>query len=167
MKASNSHNGGSTLGRFLSFSLGSEEYAVPLLAVREVIALPEFTPVPYTPSYFLGIMNLRGQVISILDLRQKLGIKPGVDTETAVIICDLHGSSIGVVVDSVNTVLNPDTADVSDKPEIQSQRSTDYITGVYRKDKKLILFLDLSKSLSLEDHAAVRKSVEHRSPKAA
>lgn len=153
--------------RFLSFSLGSEEYAVPLLAVREVIALPEFTPVPYTPTYFLGIMNLRGQVISIMDLRQKLGIKPGVNTETAVIICDLNGASIGVVVDSVNTVLNPDSADVSDKPEIQSNRPTDYITGVYRKDKKLILFLDLSRSLSLEDHAAVRKSAEVRAPKAA
>jgi purine-binding chemotaxis protein CheW len=153
--------------RFLSFSLGCEEYAVPLLAVREVIALPEFTPVPYTPSYFLGIMNLRGQVISIMDLRQKLGIKPGADTETAVIICDLNGASIGVVVDSVNTVLNPDSADVSEKPEIQSNRPTDYITGVYRKDKKLILFLDLSRSLSLEDHAAVRKSAEVRTPKAA
>jgi purine-binding chemotaxis protein CheW len=153
--------------RFLSFSLGNEEYAVPLLAVREVIALPEFTPVPYTPTYFLGIMNLRGQVISIMDLRQKLGIKPGVNTETAVIICDLNGASIGVVVDSVNTVLNPDSADVSEKPEIQSNRPTDYITGVYRKDKKLILFLDLSRSLSLEDHAAVRKSAEVRAPKAA
>jgi purine-binding chemotaxis protein CheW len=164
---SHAKNANANRERFLSFSLGSEEYAVPLLAVREVIALPEFTPVPYTPSYFLGIMNLRGQVISIMDLRQKLGIKPGVDTETAVIICDLNGASIGVVVDSVNTVLNPDSADVSDKPEIQSNRPTDYITGVYRKDKKLILFLDLSRSLSLEDHAAVRKSAEVRTPKAA
>jgi purine-binding chemotaxis protein CheW len=164
---SHAKNANANRERFLSFSLGSEEYAVPLLAVREVIALPEFTPVPYTPSYFLGIMNLRGQVISIMDLRQKLGIKPGVDTETAVIICDLNGASIGVVVDSVNTVLNPDSADVSDKPEIQSNRPTDYITGVYRKDKKLILFLDLSRSLSLEDHAAVRKSAEVRAPKAA
>ena len=59
--------------RYLSFNLGVEEYAVPLLAVREVIAMPEYTPVPYTPPYFLGIMNLRGQVISIMDLRQKLG----------------------------------------------------------------------------------------------
>jgi purine-binding chemotaxis protein CheW len=162
-----SKNANTNRERFLSFSLGCEEYAVPLLAVREVIALPEFTPVPYTPSYFLGIMNLRGQVISIMDLRQKLGIKPGADTETAVIICDLNGASIGVVVDSVNTVLNPDSADVSEKPEIQSNRPTDYITGVYRKDKKLILFLDLSRSLSLEDHAAVRKSAEVRTPKAA
>ncbi len=153
--------------RFLSFSLGIEEYAVPLLAVREVIALPEYTAVPYTPPYFLGIMNLRGQVISIMDLRQKLGVKPGVNTETAVIICDLNGNSIGVVVDSVNTVLNPAATDISDKPEIQSNRPTDYITGVYRKDKKLVLFLDLFKSLSLEDHQAIKKSHDGAAKKVA
>ena len=61
--------------RYLSFSLGSEDYAIPLLSVKEVIAVPEITPIPFTPSHFLGIMNLRGQVISIIDLRSKLGIK--------------------------------------------------------------------------------------------
>jgi purine-binding chemotaxis protein CheW len=148
--------------RYLSFNLGVEEYAVPLLAVREVIAMPEYTPVPYTPPYFLGIMNLRGQVISIMDLRQKLGVKPVNQTETTVIICDLGGASIGVVVDSVNTVLTPKAEEVSPKPEIQSNRPTDYITGVFRKDKKLILFLDLSKSLSLEDQNAIKRSQEKK-----
>jgi purine-binding chemotaxis protein CheW len=144
--------------RFLSFSLGSEEYAVPLLAVREVIAMPEYTPVPYTATYFLGIMNLRGQIISVMDLRQKLNIKPNPNVETAVIICDLNGISIGVVVDSVNSVLNPAASEISEKPEIQSNRPTDYITAVYRKDKKLVLFLDIAKSLSVEDHNALRKT---------
>jgi purine-binding chemotaxis protein CheW len=148
--------------RYLSFNLGVEEYAVPLLAVREVIAMPEYTPVPYTPPYFLGIMNLRGQVISIMDLRQKLGVKPAGHEETTVIICDLGGASIGVVVDSVNTVLTPKAEEVSPKPEIQSTRPTDYITGVFRKDKKLILFLDLSKSLSLEDQNAIKRSQEKK-----
>src|SRR4051812_41249332 len=99
--------------RFLSFSLGNEEYGVPLLAVKEVIAMPEITPIPYTPSYFLGIMNLRGQVISVMDLRQKLGVKPSQSSETAVIICDLNSLSIGVVVDSINSVLNPVEAELS------------------------------------------------------
>jgi purine-binding chemotaxis protein CheW len=107
-------------------------------------------------------MNLRGQVISIMDLRQKLGVKPVNQTETTVIICDLGGASIGVVVDSVNTVLTPKAEEVSPKPEIQSNRPTDYITGVFRKDKKLILFLDLSKSLSLEDQNAIKRSQEKK-----
>ena len=145
--------------RFLCFSLGAEEYAIPLLVVREVIAMPEYTPVPYTPTYFLGIMNLRGQVISVMDLRQKLGLTPKSDAETTVIICDLNGIALGVVVDSVNTVVSPMPEEISPKPEIQSNRPTDYIKGVYRKDKRLILFLDLAKSLNLEDREAIEKSV--------
>ena len=108
--------------RYLSFNLGVEEYAVPLLAVREVIAMPEYTPVPYTPPYFLGIMNLRGQVISIMDLRQKLGVKPLQQAETTVIICDLGGASIGVVVDSVNTVLSPKAEEICISPPRVSSR---------------------------------------------
>lgn len=141
--------------RYLSFLLGTEEYAVPLLAVKEVIAVPEITSVPATPPHFLGIMNLRGQVISLIDLRQKLGIKPQAGSETAVIICDLGHMSIGVVVDAINMVLAPASADISLKPEISSNRNTDYITHVYKKDKSMVLFLDIKKALNMEDHAAL------------
>jgi purine-binding chemotaxis protein CheW len=153
--------------RFLSFSLGTEEYAVPLLAVREVIAMPEYTPVPYTPPYFLGIMNLRGQVISVMDMRQKLGVKAVKSEETTVIICDLGGISIGVVVDSVNTVLSPDAGEIAPKPDIQSSRATDFITGVYRKENKLILFLDIAKSLNLEDQSAIQRNQQSGNKSAA
>ena len=141
--------------RYLSFSLGGEEYAIPLLAVREVIAMPEITSIPYTPPYFLGIMNLRGQVISIMDLRSKLSIKPLNSSETSVIICDLNSLSIGVVVDSINSVLSPAESEVSAKPDMQSNRNSDFITGVYRKDKKLVLFLDVAKTLNVQDKAVV------------
>jgi purine-binding chemotaxis protein CheW len=70
--------------RYLSFNVGKEQYAIPLLTVREVIGMPEITPVPFTPNYFLGIMNLRGQIISVVDLRLKLGLGAGKNTsETA------------------------------------------------------------------------------------
>jgi purine-binding chemotaxis protein CheW len=152
--------------RYLCFSLGSEEFAIPLLSVKEVIAVPDVTPVPFTPTHFLGIMNLRGQVISVLDLRQKFGIKPNNSNETAVIICDLDPLCIGVVVDSINSVLAPASADISDKPDIQSDKSTEYILGVYRKDKRLVLFLDISKTLSVEDKKATLKGAKQL-PKAA
>ena len=86
MSMDTNHKSGMNKERFLCFSLGVEEYAIPLLEVREVIAMPEYTPVPYTPPYFLGIMNLRGQVISVMDLRQKLGVTARGDAETTVII---------------------------------------------------------------------------------
>jgi purine-binding chemotaxis protein CheW len=144
--------------RYLSFSLGAEEYAVPLLSVKEVIGMPEFTAVPYTPPYFLGIMNLRGQVISVMDLRKKLGITSENPPETSVIICDLDSICIGLVVDSINSVLAPQKEEISAKPEIHSNRNTDYITGVYRNDKKLVLFLDIAGTLNVEDKKALQKA---------
>lgn len=149
--------------RYLCFSLGNEEYAIPLLSVREVIALPEITPVPQSASYFLGIMNLRGQVISVIDLRNKLSIKPSEAAETAVIICDLNPNSIGVVVDSINCVINPAPDTISEKPEIQSQKNTDYIQAVYREKDKLILLLDISKTLSAGDHQAIARAAAQKS----
>lgn len=143
--------------RFLCFSLGAEEYAMPLLKVREVIAMPDITPVPHTPTYFLGIMNLRGQVISILDLRKKLGIKPGEGAETSVIISDLGNVSLGLIVDSVNFVLAPQPGEVAGPPEISGQSgASDYLTGVWRKDKRLILFLDIAKALNVDDQKALK-----------
>lgn len=144
--------------RFLSFSLGPEEYAIPLLGVREVIAVPEITPVPHTPPHFLGMMNLRGQVISIIDLRLKFNIKAEKTGETAVIICDLGGCSLGVVINSVNSVLALTEADIAPKPEIQSQKSTEYITGVAKRDGRLVLLLDIYKALSVQEHAAISKA---------
>lgn len=151
--------------RYLSFNLGSEEYAIPLLAVKEVIAMPEITSIPFTPAYFLGIMNLRGQVISVIDLRQKFNIKPQAGGETAVIICDLAPLCLGVVVDSINSVLAPGDGEIAPRPEIQSNKNTDYITGVLRKEKHLVLFLDIAKTLSVEDHVALNRS--QSAPKAA
>ena len=150
--SSNSAKSGSTPGeRYLSFSLGKEGYAIPLLSVKEVIAVPEITSIPFTPPHFLGIMNLRGQVISIIDFRTKLGIKPEGGAETSVIICDLAPLVIGVVVDSINAVVSPTVQDISDRPDVQSSRNTDYITGVIHRDKALILLLDIGKALGVED----------------
>ena len=144
--------------RYLCFSLGEETFAIPLLSVREVIAVPEITRVPQTPAHFLVIMNLRGQIISVIDLRNKLAIKPKVNSETAVIICDLGENSIGVVVDSINSVLHPSPDQVTEKPEIQSQRNTEYIKGVYRLEHELVLLLDIAQALSLGDHQLLAKS---------
>ncbi len=151
---------GSSSERYLTFSLGSESYAIPLLCVKEVIAVPDITPMPFSPPHFRGIINLRGQVISVIDLRIKLGIKTHANTESAVIICDLAPLCLGVIVDSINNVLSPQASEISEKPEIQSTINTDYITAVYRKDQQLIVFLDVAKALSVDDHKAMNKAVK-------
>lgn len=144
--------------RFLAFSLGPEEYAIPLLAVREVIAVPDITPVPQSPAHFLGIMNLRGQVISVLDLRTKFGIKPQSSEETSVIILDLQDHALGVVVDSVNSVVSPPADQMSDPPEMEGNRNADAITKVFRKENNLVLILDIFKTLSKDDRSALARS---------
>ena len=149
---------GQTHDRYLCFSLGPEEYAIPLLSVKEVIAMPAITPIPEAEKYFLGIMNLRGQVISVVDLRRKLSITPSESSETAIIICDLGSNSIGVVVDAVNSVINPEPDKISDKPELQSQRNTDYIHAVYREKDRLILLLEIFKALSTKDHRTIERA---------
>lgn len=144
--------------RYLVFSLGDGDYAIPLLGVREVIAFTETTPLPFSPPYFVGIMNLRGQVISIMDLRKKFNVKPRENAETAVIICDLGDISLGVVVDSVNSVLSADSKDIAEKPEFTSGDKADFVTGVYNKNSKLTLIVDIARALSLDDKATISKT---------
>ena len=144
--------------RYLGFSLGEEEYAIPLLKVREVIAQPDVTPIPQTPNYFLGVINLRGQVITVLDLRTKLTIKPLNGPEKAVIICDLNSISLGLVVDSINSVIAPTSEDIAERPDIRNQKATEYITAVYKRENGLVLLLDINKLFSIEDQIAVAKA---------
>ena len=103
--------------RYLQFDLGNESYAIALLNVKEVIPVPETTPLPNAPTYYIGIMNLRGQIISIVDLRKRLKINKKEDAEEAVIIVDFAGVSIGLVVDSINYVLNVATSEITEVPE--------------------------------------------------
>jgi purine-binding chemotaxis protein CheW len=145
----------SDLSRFIEFSLGKEDYAIPLLMVREVISVPDTTPIPKSPSHFLGIMNLRGQVISVVDLRKKLKIEVKQNTEEAVIIVDIGGLNIGVVVDSINKVLAFSSEDVSEMPEVESQINTQYIYGVFKKEHSLTVLLDIAKVLDLKDIEAI------------
>ena len=142
--------------RFLTFSLGDQSFAIPLLQVKEVIALPDVTPVPQTPPYFVGIMNLRGQVITVLDLRTKLAIKPSAHAETVVIICDLSSYNIGIVVDSVNAVIAAMPDQIAPKPELTGSK-VEAITGVYQDQNQLVLMLDISQAINLSDQATVKR----------
>ncbi len=148
--------------RFLNFSLGTEQYAVPLLCVKEVVATPDFTSIPYTPPHFLGIINLRGQVISVIDMRTKFGIKSDPNGESAVIICDLSPLCIGIVVNSVNCVLSLADQDIQPKPQIESSKKTDHITGVTKQGEKLVLLLDIAKALDVQDLTLAKNATEKK-----
>jgi purine-binding chemotaxis protein CheW len=126
--------------RFLEFSLGTESYAVELLKVKEVITPPEMRPIPQAPAYVCGMMNLRGLVLTVVDLRKRLNITPDKDqSQMAVIIFDLQDRLVGAVVDSIHKVLNVDTVNI--KPLPGSDTSA-HLLGVIQQDEKLSVWID-------------------------
>lgn len=144
--------------RYLCFNLGAEEFALPLLDVREVIGLPETTPVPQAPAHFVGIMNLRGKVLSVMDLRVKMSIKPTASAESAVIIIDIGDVQMGVIVDRINSVQSFPSEVIDEKPMLEGSKARDSIVGVVRSQEKLILLLNVARALSVEDRAAAAKA---------
>lgn len=128
--------------RFLEFHLGEESYAVELLKVKEVITPPETTPIPKTPSYVCGLMNLRGLVLTVIDLRKKLGIIPGKDTsQNGVIIFDLGERLVGVMVDSIQKVLTVQDSEIKPLPDEEAGLSV-YFRGILQQGDKLSMWLD-------------------------
>lgn len=138
--------------RYLEFSLGSEKFCIPLLQVRELISVPETTPIPYSPKYFKGIMNLRGQVISVIDLRLKLGVKfQENETENAVVIVEFDSFRMGLIVDSINKVLQIEEDQIAQVPEVKATGGKDYINGVYKNGDDLVVILSLQSLLSVKE----------------
>ena len=139
--------------RYLSFGIGNEFFGIPLEQVREVIAFPHFKPVPDSPDYFLGIMSLRSEVISVLDLRIKLSLEPTLTQDTSVIICDLGGRVFGVVVDVIHTVVAPTEEQIMEASSFHGHGggSHNFIKNIVRHDKQLTLVLDMSNILSAEE----------------
>ena len=141
-----------TSDRYLAFVVGKEQYAIPLLQVKEVIEMTEPTPIPQTSGYFKGVINLRGQVISVLDLRLKLNqtqIENG--PKTSIIILDLEPNlCLGVIVDRINNVLAFHPEDVSAPPDTLTGKDQ-FLTGIARRDHKMTLILDIRAALNIKE----------------
>ncbi|MEZ4742402.1 MAG: chemotaxis protein CheW [Bdellovibrionota bacterium] len=145
--------------RFLNFVLGDNQYAIPLLTVVEVIAVPSFTPFPKSPKYFVGITDLRGQVIPVLDLRKKLGIELSKDNSNeAVIIIRLGEYSLGVLVDSVESVLTPKSDEVSPPPSWLYEDSS-FILAVFKMNLGMVLLIDIINILDQNDWKSLKKAL--------
>src|SRR5690606_5937394 len=115
------------------------------------------TPIPHAPKYVVGIMNLRGKVLSILDLRIKMGITPKEkNQEEAVVIIEVGTSLVGAIVDSVNPVLAVELEKFSEPPEMEMQKTKKYFKGIYRKENQLVMLIDLPQVLDLDDLSAIK-----------
>ena len=133
----------------LVFVLGSEEYAVDILKVQEIRGYDKVTPIPRAPAFLKGIVNLRGTIVPVIDLRVKFGLAdPRYDATTVMIVLRIGPRVIGVVVDGVSDTLGLAAGDVKPAPSMGALVDTSYLGGLAAKDGRMILLLDIERFLS-------------------
>ena len=146
-------------GKYLTFTLDQEDYGVVILKVREIIGMLPITPVPQTPVFLKGVINLRGQVIPVVDLRLKFGLMELEYTErTSIIVVEVKGQAgnipIGIVVDSVSEVVSIRGVDIEPTPAFGTRVDTDYILGMAKLEGRVKILLDIDRVLSSEELGA-------------
>jgi purine-binding chemotaxis protein CheW len=134
------------------FSLGREEFAVEVTQVREIMRMEEVTRMPKSPSFVEGIINLRGQIIAVIDLAKRLNLQSLERTgETRIIVVEADEIKVGMIVDSVSEVLRVNAEAVEVTPTMAADMSVAYLQGVVKQDSRLIILLDLTKVLSIDE----------------
>jgi len=147
-------------GKYLTFSLDDEEYGIGILKIKEIIGMMPITPVPQTPAYVKGVINLRGKVIPVVDLRLKFGMDAMDYTErTCIIVVEIASTpgtiQIGIVVDSVSEVLTIKGDEIEDTPTFDSTFNSDYILGMAKMDGGVKILLDIHQVLGAQGIAAL------------
>ncbi|MBF0489576.1 MAG: purine-binding chemotaxis protein CheW [Candidatus Omnitrophica bacterium] len=133
-------------GKYLTFLLGREDYGLEILKVREIIGMMNITAVPQVPSYIKGVINLRGKVIPVVDLRLKFGM-PSIDltSESCIIIVNLKDTLIGIIIDKVNEVLDIKQENIEPVPNFGSDVHADYILGIGKVKDSVKILLNIEK----------------------
>lgn len=150
-------------GKYLTFTLAEEEYGIGILRIKEIIGMMPITPVPQTPGFVKGVINLRGKVIPVVDLRLRFGMEEiDYSERTCIIVVEITGETgtvqTGIVVDSVSEVMNIKGADIEDSPSFGSNLDTGYILGMAKMEGDVKILLDIDKVLSAEEIAEVKKN---------
>jgi len=153
MEAANKANSNVREGKYLTFTLAAEEYGIGILKVKEIIGMMAITTVPQTPDYMKGVINLRGKVIPVVDLRLKFGMEAmGYTERTCIIVVEITGGGgkiqMGILVDSVSEVLNIRAGEIEDTPNFGSRLDTDYILGMAKTGGRVKILLEIDKVLS-------------------
>lgn len=147
-------------GKYLTFSLANEEFGISILKIKEIIGMMPITTVPKTSEFVKGVINLRGKVIPVIDLRVKFGMEEIDATErTCIVVVEISGQSgsilMGSVVDSVSEVLNIKDEEIEDAPAFGTELKTDYILGMAKMEGGVKILLDIDRVLSAEDVAVL------------
>jgi len=149
------------LREFLTFRLGEEEYGVEILKVQEIRGYDAVTAIANTPEFIKGIINLRGTIVPIIDMRIKLGLKKVEYNQfTVVIILNIGAQVIGLVVDAVSDVTLLGAEQIRSAPDLGMTLNTTYITGLGTIDNRMIILVDIEKFMSSDEMALVERAIE-------
>jgi len=142
------------LMQWVTFYLGDEKYGINVMQVQEVLRYSEIAPVPGAPNYVLGIINLRGNVVTVIDTRNRFGL-PSKETDDAsrVVIIETENHIIGILVDSVAEVVELKASEIETAPNVGNEDSSKYIQGVTSRENELLILVDLNKLLSEDEKA--------------
>ena len=143
-------------GKYLTFQLANEEFGIRVLKVREIMGIQEITAVPQTPAHVKGVINLRGKVVPVIDLRLKFGLPAAVYTQrTCIIVAQLQSETgavlMGVIVDGVSEVLNLAGAEIEDTPDFGEEAAGHYLLGMAKVKGKVKILLDIDRVLSTQE----------------
>jgi purine-binding chemotaxis protein CheW len=150
-------------GKYLTFSLAEEEYGIGILKIKEIIGMMAITTVPQTPTFVKGVINLRGKVIPVIDLRLRFGIESIDYTErTCIIVVEIDGGSgtvqIGIVVDAVSEVLNIPGKDIEDTPTFGTKLDTHYMLGMAKMEGGVKILIDIDRVLNGKEISLLEKA---------
>jgi len=158
--SSTANTSGTAGGEFLTFTLGHEEYGMDILKVQEIRGYDSVTAIANTPNFIKGVINLRGIIVPIIDLRIKFNLgKVDYDQFTVVIILNLSTRVVGVVVDSVSDVLTLALEQIKDAPALSTSLDTRYIMGLGTVEERMLILVDIEKLMSSRDMELVEEAV--------
>jgi purine-binding chemotaxis protein CheW len=166
VKATTTNENHDRAGKYLAFHLGSEEFAIRVLKVREIMGVLEITAVPQMPDYVKGVINLRGKVIPVVDLRRKFGL-PGVayDAKTCIIVVQVRGEAgammMGIIVDGVSEVVNLASSDIEDTPDFGGGGRLPYLLGMAKSKGKVRILLDIDQVLGTGEISGLESVLAH------
>ncbi len=145
--------------RFMEFRLSDQLYALPLLSIKEVIRKPEITIIPNMPPHFEGIMNLRGQILGVFNIRKKISAKPNEakNPKDVVVVIERNGIFVGILVDEVTTVLHPEADNIRPAPLKEGDPAQPYVKFVIHTEKDLVMAIDMPTLLDLDKYKLADK----------
>ena len=152
-------------GKYLTFTLANEEYGIGILKIKEIIGMMQVTPVPRTPDFVKGVINLRGKVIPVMDLRLKFGLPPVDYTDrTCIIVVEIPTNTdrvlIGIVVDSVSEVLSIKSGEIEDTPSFGADLDTETILGIAKVEGHVKILLNIDRILKTRDIAGLEHAIQ-------